>query len=89
MTELLSDGVTEAQAPTASTTVVLILNDINDNAPQFFTGTYTGFVDENEEQGHIVLPSIVAFDADIVRNNLSPSHAHVLRFFNHFSLGNK
>lgn len=44
------------------------MTDINDNAPQFYAGTYTGFVDENVEEGHVVIATVDAFDVDQVMN---------------------
>ncbi len=52
--------------PTVTSTIVLIVTDLNDNAPQFYAGTYTGFVDENVDAGHVVISSVNAFDADTV-----------------------
>ena len=57
-----------ADSPPCNATVVLTVTDINDNAPQFYAGTYTGFVDENVEEGHIVIATVDAFDVDQVMN---------------------
>ena len=53
-------------APPAVATVVLTVTDVNDNAPQFYSQTYTGYVPEDASLGHIVLASIEAFDIDEV-----------------------
>ena len=58
--------MTLADAPTASTTLVLTISDINDHSPQFYFGAYTGFVNENVEEGHIVISTVNAFDGDAV-----------------------
>ena len=58
--------MTLADAPTASTTLVLTISDINDHSPQFYSGAYTGFVNENAEEGHIVISTVNAFDGDTV-----------------------
>ena len=43
------------------------MSDVNDNAPTFFSGTYSGTVNENIELGHIVIATVSAFDLDLVR----------------------
>uniref|UniRef100_A0A1X7VA24 Cadherin domain-containing protein n=1 Tax=Amphimedon queenslandica TaxID=400682 RepID=A0A1X7VA24_AMPQE len=65
--EYLSSGVM-ADSPPCYATIVLTVSDINDNSPTFFSGTYSGTVNENIELGHIVIATISAFDLDLGTN---------------------
>lgn len=65
-TEYQAGGVILVDAPPAMAAVVLAVTDINDNAPQFYSQTYTGYVPEDATINHIVLASVEAFDIDEV-----------------------
>lgn len=65
--EYLPGGNIIADSPACAATVVLAVTDINDNSPTFYSGTYSGTVNENIELGHIVIATVDAFDLDQVR----------------------
>ena len=48
--------------------VVVTVTDINDNSPVFNSSDYTASVSEAAQTGHIVLTSVEAVDADLVRS---------------------
>lgn len=67
--EYLSGGSVIADSPACYATIVLTITDVNDNSPTFYSGTYSGTVNENVALGHIVIASINAFDLDEVSNS--------------------
>ena len=48
--------------------VVVTVTDGNDNGPIFLSSEYTASVSEAAQTGHIVLTSVEATDADLVRS---------------------
>ena len=48
--------------------VVVTVTDENDNDPFFLSPEYTALVSEAAQTGHIVLTSVEAADADLVRS---------------------
>ena len=60
-------------APVSTTTVVVTVADVNDNAPTFFTNSYVGSVSESAYVGAIAVAGIRAFDLDAVSSCLIPS----------------
>ena len=59
-------------APVSTTTVVVTVADVNDNAPTFFTNSYVGSVSESAHVGAITVAGIRAFDLDAVSSCLIP-----------------
>ena len=70
-----------SQAYTANTTavksevaiaiVVVMVTDVNDNAPTFLSSHYSSSVTEDTQPGNIVLSTITAFDLDEVKGRIS------------------
>lgn len=58
-------------APVSTTTVVVTVGDVNDNAPTFFTNSYVGSVSESAHVGAIAVAGIRAFDLDAVSSHLN------------------
>lgn len=59
-------------APVSTTTVVVTVADVNDNAPTFFTNSYVGSVSESAHVGAIAVAGIRAFDLDAVSYHPKP-----------------
>ena len=59
-------------APVSTTTVIVTVGDVNDNAPTFFTNSYVGSVSESAHIGAIAVAGIRAFDLDAVSSHLIP-----------------
>ena len=57
-------------APVSTTTVVVTVTDVNDNAPTFFSNSYVGSVSESAHMGAIAVAGVRAFDLDAVSNHL-------------------
>ena len=56
--------------------VVVTVTDINDNSPVFNSSDYTASVSEAAQTGHIVLTSVEAVDADLVRSRTFQTIMH-------------
>ena len=56
--------------------VVVTVTDINDNSPVFNSSDYTASVSEAAQTGHIVLTSVEAVDADMVRSRTFKTIVH-------------
>ena len=59
-------------APVSTTTIIIMVADVNDNAPTFFTNSYVGSLSESAHIGAIAVAGIRAFDLDAVSCHLIP-----------------